>query len=465
MYLRILNSTGRRQILRYAVFILFGFSFLISGSRSGNALASSDLLPSAGVDVLTVPHYRPQDTGHFEADVAVAWFDLAYDLVQAESFSPPLAARIYGYTGVTLYEAVVAGMPDYQSLARQLNGLSKLPRANGKAYHWPTVANSSLATVMKGLFAGRSPATLDEIAGLEAQFADQFEADLPPGIFKRSVNYGRAVGAAILTWSNSDRYQTWHNCAYTPPVGPGLWAPTLPAFAPALEPCWGQVRPFVLSAGNACNPGPHTAYSEDTTSPFFLEAEEVYDAVNNLTAEQEAIALFWADNPGQTGTPPGHSIAIVSQILIQERHSLDVAAEAYASVGIAVADAFISCWSAKYEYNLLRPVTYIRNLIDSEWTPLIPTPPFPEYTSGHSAQSAAAAYVLTALFGDIPFTDHTHDNLGFTPRSFNTFSEFAAEAAISRLYAGIHFRSAIELGLSQGQCVGQAVRALQFRKP
>ncbi|HEX6386602.1 MAG TPA: vanadium-dependent haloperoxidase [Anaerolineae bacterium] len=462
MLLRHLNNTRSRWMIRCAVFILLAFSFLISAYRADYTLAVPN---SNAVDVVSVPHFTPQDTDHFEPDVAVAWFDLAYDLVRAERLSPPVAARIYGYTGVTLYEAVVPGMPDYQSLAGQLNGLRELPRADGRAYHWPTVANSALATTLKALFAGRSSTTLAEIASLEAHFAGQFQAELPPGIFKRSVAYGKAVGAAIATWSRADGYQQLHNCAYTPPAGLGLWLPTPPGFAPPLEPCWGQMRPFVLSAGDACDPGPPTAYSEDTASSFFLEAQEVYDAVNNLTAEQAAIAHFWADNPGQTGTPPGHSIAIVSQILVQEDYSLDVAAEAYASVGMAVADAFISCWSAKYEYNLLRPVTYIQSHIDSEWTPLIPTPPFPEYTSGHSVQSAAAAHVLTGLFGDVPFTDHTHDELGLPPRSFNTFAEFAAEAAISRLYGGIHFRPAIELGLVQGQCVGQAVRALQFRKP
>lgn len=461
MSLRILNRARSPWIIRCAVFVLFGFSFLIPGYTP----ATPDSRPSTAVDVVSVRHFTPQDTDHFSADVAVAWFSLAYDLVRAERLSPPVAARIYGYTGVTLYEAVVPGMPEYQSLTGQLNGLWKVPRANGQAYHWPTVANSALAATLKELFAGGASTTLAEIASLEADFAGQFQAGLPPGILRRSVAYGKAVGAAISTWSKADGYQTLHDCAYTPPVGPSLWRPTPPGFVPALEPCWGQMRPFVLSAGDACDPGPPTAYAEDDTSPFFLEAEEVYDAVNNLTAEQEAIARFWADNPGQTGTPPGHSIAIVSQILVQEGYSLDVAAEAYASVGMAVADAFISCWSAKYEYNLLRPVTYIQSHIDSNWTPLLPTPPFPEHTSGHSAQSGAAAYILTDMFGDVPFTDRTHDELGLPPRSFNTFAEFATEAAISRLYGGIHFRPAIELGLIQGQCVGHAVRALQFRKP
>jgi hypothetical protein len=188
----------------------------------------------------------------------------------------------------------------------------------------------------------------------------------------------------------------------------------------------------------------------------------VFETVANLTDEQRAIALFWADTPGQTGTPPGHWISILGQVIGENDLALDVAAEAYAKVGLAEMDAFICCWFVKYEFNLLRPITYIRDLFDPEWNSPIPTPPFPEYTSGHSTQSAAAAQVLTDRLGDIPFTDHTHDDLGFPPRSFDSFWEAAEEAAISRLYGGIHYRAAIEKGLDQGRCIGKSVSALSF---
>jgi membrane-associated phospholipid phosphatase len=197
---------------------------------------------------------------------------------------------------------------------------------------------------------------------------------------------------------------------------------------------------------------------------------EVYDTVRQLTPEQRTIALFWADDPGRTSTPPGHSIALTTQVLREQNASLALAAEAYAKVGIAVADAFIGCWQTKYKYSVVRPITYIQQVIDPTWnnpdlTDPVTTPPFPEYTSGHSVQSAATAVVLGALFGnDYAVTDHTQDHRGFLPRAFDSFETLAQEAAISRLYGGIHYRAAIEAGLIQGHCIGKSVLALRFRK-
>jgi PAP2 superfamily len=233
----------------------------------------------------------------------------------------------------------------------------------------------------------------------------------------------------------------------------------------ALQPFWGTNRTFAASTGSACAPGDPTPYSEDPSSAFWAEAFQFYDTVNNLTDEQRAIAFFWADNPGATATPPGHSISITTQVLRRIDAGLDIAAETYAKVGMAVADAFISCWDTKYRYNLLRPVTYVQRLIDADWLPLLITPPFPEYASGHSAQSGAAAEVLTDLFGpDFAFVDHTHDSRGLPARAFRSFFQAADEAAISRLYGGIHFRPTIERGLDQGRCVGRAVNDLRFRR-
>jgi hypothetical protein len=248
-----------------------------------------------------------------------------------------------------------------------------------------------------------------------------------------------------------------------PPDDPGLWVPTPPGFQPALQPYWGLNRCMAITDGGTCSPGDHTPYSEGSGSPFFGEASEVYDTVNNLTAEQEAIARFWSDDPVTTVTPPGHSISITTQILRAEKASLMTAAEAYAKVGIAICDAFVACWNTKYRYNLLRPVTYIQRLLEPGWLPLLNTPPFPEYTSGHSVQSGAAFAVLTDLWGDdYRFEDHTHDDRGLGPREFDSFTHAGEEAAISRLYAGIHYRTSIELGLQQGRCIGDAVNNLPF---
>jgi hypothetical protein len=406
----------------------------------------------------------------FDAEVPTAWFDLSLLLVQQTAgFSPPVASRAFAHAGVVLYEALVPGMPDHRSLAGQFKGLSELPRAGkNRVYHWPTVANSSLAAILRSLFPTAPAQGRAAIESMEARFAAQFRPVLPPGVYRRSVDRGQQVAAAVFEWSESDGghegYLRNFPLDYVPPAGPGLWVPTPPGFLRALQPFWGTCRTFAIASGAACPPGDHTPYSEEPSSRFYAEAVEVYETVNDLTSERRDIALFWSDDPGTTPTPPGHSISILTQVLRQKGSSLPVAAEAYAKVGIAVADAFIGCWHAKYRDNLLRPVTYIQaQQIDPSWLPLLATPPFPEYPSGHSVQSSASAQVLTDLFGEVAFTDHTHDSRGLAPRLFGSFLEAAEEAAISRLYGGIHFRPAIELGFEQGWCIGERVSALAFR--
>jgi PAP2 superfamily len=287
---------------------------------------------------------------------------------------------------------------------------------------------------------------------------------LPPGVVERSNRRGVEVAAAVLEWAKGDGghegYLRNFPASYVPPVGPGLWVPTPPGFLPALQPFWGRNRCLALEGAADCPPGAHPPYPG---SRFHAEALEVYETVNALTPEQETIARFWSDDPGATATPPGHSVSIATQVLRREGASLAAAAETYAKVGIAVCDAFVACWHQKFVYNLLRPVTYLRRL-DPDWLPVLVTPPFPEYPSGHSVQSGAAYQVLTDLFGDnYSFLDDTHNARGFAPRGFGSFLEAAAEAAISRLYGGIHFRAAIERGLVQGRCIGQAVSALPLR--
>jgi hypothetical protein len=224
---------------------------------------------------------------------------------------------------------------------------------------------------------------------------------------------------------------------------------------------------MALRSAGDCGIGGPPEFSTDQGSAFFAEALEVFETVNDLSDVELGIARFWADDPGRTATPSGHSLSILTQVLRREDRSLADAAEVGARLGIAVCDAFIACWRTKFHHNLLRPVSYIQANIDPGWGdpvlggPLpVATPPFPEYPSGHSVQSGAAAAVLTSFFGPVAFTDRTHEALGLPARSFDSFDAFAEEAAISRLYGGIHFRSAIENGLAQGACIGSTVAAL-----
>lgn len=433
---------------------------LIAGAAAGGgALVLGALRPSR---LLAAPAWPPASA--YTAEVPLLWFDLALDLVRTTpGFSPPVASRAFGYAGVALYEALGPGVLGRASLGGQLNELPRAPGPSDRAYHWPTVANSALSSILRSLFPTLTPESARAIDELEHRLATSAEAVLPLGVYRRSRARGAEVAAHVFTWSTTDggHEAFLRNLPpYAPPSGPGLWVPTPPGFLPALQPYWGANRPFALSSGRACSPPAPPSYSGEPGSAFYAEAYECYSAVGRLTPEQEAIARFWSDDPGQTPTPPGHSISILTQVARTLDVSLADAAEAYAKVGIAVADAFIACWNTKYLYNLLRPVTYVRNLIDPGWTPLLATPPFPEYTSGHSVQSGAAAQVLTDLFGEVAFVDRTHESRGLPARSFRSFHEAAEEAAVSRLYGGIHFRAAIERGLEQGHCIGRHVSAL-----
>ncbi len=455
--------------------------FLVAASASVGGLMipnrAAGALGAASVGGLLTPNRAPgalgagrfSGAGAVEATVARAWFDLALDLVRTTAgYSPPVASRAVAYAGLTLYEAVVPGMGGFRSLAGLLPDLAETPVAGrSAAYDWELVANAGLAAILRELFATGTAASRASVDALETTFAARLGAGLPPGMVDRSITRGRTVAAALWDWAKRDGGHDGHLRnfpPYDPPTGPGFWVPTPPGLLPALQPFWGANRCFVLRDGAACATGDHPSYSEDPASAFYQEALEVFEAGTDLTPERLAIARFWSDDPGRTATPPGHSIAIATAVLEREGASLATAAEAYATVGMAISDAFVACWHGKYTANLLRPVTYLQRLIDPDWTPTLVTPPFPEYPSGHSVQSAAAFQVLTAMFGDgYRFTDHTHDSLGLAPRTFTSFLHAADEAAISRLYGGIHFRSAIDNGITQGRCIGDQINALPLR--
>jgi len=407
----------------------------------------------------------------YPSDVASVWLDKLYDVIKSEGTAPPVASRIYGVTAVALYEAMAPGSLENRSLVGQLNGLTGVPQTknNDKKYHWPTVANAALARTIRGIFTSLKSENLYDINVLEAHFNAQFQDQVKKNDFDRSVEQGQAVADAILAWAASDGFAIFNNCLYVPASVPGAWVPTPLGFNPnPLQPCWGQIRPMVLSSGADCPPPGHPAFSTNHGSQFFAAAQQVYDINKGLTDEQKTIATFWADNAGATGTPPGHWIAIVGQVARNDSLSLMAAAEAYARVGIAVTDAFIECWNAKYIYNLQRPVTYIQKRIDATWLPYLVTPNFPTYISGHSTQSGAAAKVLTDMFGIVAFTDtiRADHNLvpPLAPRTFQSFDDAAVEAAVSRLYAGIHFSFDNNDGLASGRCIGQTIiREVHFK--
>lgn len=407
------------------------------------------------------------------AKVTRIWYDLSFDLIRhTPTYTPPVASRALGYIGVTVFEVAASDDPALASLAGQLNGLTEVPeRAPGAAYDEALVLHAALAPVMAELFPNTGPTGQRALGAVTGKLGDQLLTGVDPAVADRSLTYGRAVAAHILAWASTDGGATIENMGFpaTPvkAAAPAEWVPTSTVAlqqAPLL-PAWGANRPFAMPDGASCPLPPPPAYSEEPGSAFFAEATEVYDTVRNLSPEQTAIARFWADDAMLSRTPPGHWVAIALQILDDQKADQSRRAEVLALLGVGLADAFIGCWHEKFEYDLLRPITYIRRVIDPAWSPLLNTPPFPEYPSGHSTQSGAAAEILTALFGeDFAFEDRTTANEGMKPRSFKSFRAAAEEAGISRLYGGIHYRAAIERGLAQGRCVAAFTTALKSRR-
>lgn len=402
-----------------------------------------------------------------------SWYELSMELVRhTPTYTPPVASRSLAYLGVTAFEAVASGSGDLRSLAGQLDGLQAVPqRDSGKAYDEAVVVQAAMAFAVESLFANTGPTGHHAMTALEAKLRAKVANAVPAETLARSEAYGRSVAEHIMAWSQGDGGAAIENLGfplkYDLTKGEAHWVPTnlIALQQKPLLPGWGKNRTFAMPDGAACALPAPAAYSEDKTSEFYKQALEVYETKKNLTPEQSAIARFWADDAMLSVTPPGHWIGIALKIIESGNVALDKSVDVLARLGVAEADAFVGCWNAKYQYDLLRPITYIRRVIDPKWEPLINTPPFPEYPSGHSTQSAAAAAVLTSVFGEnFAFEDSTGQKDGLAPRAFPSFWAAANEAGISRLYGGIHFRAAIDRGLEQGRCIGAYANALRTRR-
>jgi hypothetical protein len=264
------------------------------------------------------------------SDVAWSWFELLYDVVKAEATPPPQASRIYGIASVALYESAAPGSDARRSLVGQLNGLTALPQPpRHRPLYWPAVANAAVAATVRGLYVNLSTPSLNATYELEAELAASYPPQVPQAVLERSTEFGRQLAAGILAWAAGDLYSVHNNCPYIPATqGPSAWRPTPPAFNPnPLQPCWGLIRPMVLNSSDECRAERPPPYSEAEGSRFREAALEVYLTGLSLSPEQKTIADYWADGTGATGTPPGHWIAIVSQIARRDHLSLASAAE------------------------------------------------------------------------------------------------------------------------------------------
>jgi hypothetical protein len=391
------------------------------------------------------------------------------DIIRHDIFAPPVSARIYAYAAVAGYEALVPGFPEYQSLAGQIKGLEPCPQPDpGKEYCFPLASVNAMLTVGKQLIFSEG-----DIQDLKEEIFVKFQKmDIPSDVYDRSMIYGDLVARHILAWSKTDNYaQTRSAPKYAIDTKiPYKWRPTPPMYGDALEPHWREIRTWVIDSAKQFQPPPHVIFSTDERSGFFRQANEVRLIGKSLTPMQSETAWYWDDNPfaleveghlmfsKKKISPGGHWMNIAAHACRKANADMMKTAETYVRVSCALADAFISCWDAKYSFNLIRPESYINQYIDQDWHPLIQTPPFPEYTPGHSTISSSAASALTVLYGDhFSFTDSTETEFGIPPRTFASFMDASREAGMSRIYGGIHYRQSNDAGIAAGTEIGRYV--------
>ncbi len=442
------------------------------------ALSALVLVPLCSVLLLAYGAKNVQTPPSTRLAVVEEWIDLLLILTEETfGFTPPVAARAFAYAGISVYESVRFADPQLRSLAGQIEGLSPgvLPKLDSKkTYQWDLVANANLAEIARLLYPTAPPLYQARIDTLEKEIFAQASQSVEVAVAEDSVAFGRRMAHAVALYAASDGQADAYRRNFPKTIkvaqGEGLWEKTPNAYKQPLQPYWGNTRTFIKGIASSTLPVPPLAYSTREDAPFFGYVREVYETTAQLSTEERAIAQFWSDEPGKTATPSGHSLSILRQVLEARDASFADSALAFAKLGIGLHDSFVACWYAKFFYNTVRPVTVIREHIDPDFQPLLETPPFPEYPSGHSVQSAAAASIMTDLFGEeFTLTDRTHEghsDILEDTRTFNSFAAIAEEAGISRLYGGIHFRPAIEEGLKQGRDVGHRVnQMIQFKVP
>tara|TARA_R110000868_G_scaffold125037_2_gene330376 strand:- start:47525 stop:48856 length:1332 start_codon:yes stop_codon:yes gene_type:complete len=398
--------------------------------------------------------------------------DKVTEIMIHDIFSPPVASRIFAYPSIAAYEIVALNNPEYQSLAGQIKGLTPIPipKINETINYQISALVAQMELNKKLIFSE------DKMEFYSDSLYTIWKEKNEP-LFNASEAYGLEVVEHIAAWMKKDNYdQTRTMSKFTVDTdNPERWQPTPPAYMDGIEPHWNKIRTFAIDSAQQFKPVPPPAFSMDKNADFYKEVKEVYDISNKITAEGDtseevAMAKFWDCNPYASVSrghlmfatkkisPGAHWMGITKIACRKTNNDFDQTVYAYTKTSIAMADAFISCWDEKYRSNLIRPETLINQYIDENWVPILQTPPFPEYTSGHSVVSGAASTALTDIFGDnFAFADDTEVAFGLPVRNFYSFNQAAQEAAMSRMYGGIHYRSAVEIGIIQGRELGAYV--------
>ena len=442
--------------LQGAFFLLLFLSF---ANLSCKKEVSEDLLQEKNTSTANraCVNGHLQQTKTFSSDVIIRWLNMQLDMLRIP-LPPGTGAqstdRCQAYCGIAAYEAVVNGMPAYQSLEHQLTDFPEMPKTEpGKAYHWAASANAALAEMNRRLFPATSTANKTAMNTLENTLQASYAAEVNDATLQRSIAFGKEVATRIFAWAATDGSANV-NPPYVPPVGFGLWVPTSPT--PAVNPYAYQRRLLVPGSANGTALTPLPDFSTDPSSDYYAMVKEVYDISLTLTADQKALADYFKDNPGYGAG--GTYVAAFVQALNIAQFTLDKAAVAYAKVGLGQHDATIVLFVNKYIFNVMRPVTYIRLYINPAWNTYIPTPNHPEFPSGHATITGGALTMMSNVFGEkFPITLHTYDYLNYPPRSYSTFTQMGLDIANSRIYGGIHYRLTCERSIVQGKKVAENI--------
>ncbi len=439
------------------------------------------------------PPPSSEEVSNFDSKIALRWNTLYLDVEKNSGgrYRPPQSARVLAYIGLANYEALVSGMSQYKSVAARYAGLNIPAIQTGEVYYFPAVYNTIYASLLKKFYP-TDPAnvidgnTLFKIFALEMEMSNSFKGNIPDDVLQRSEEYGQKVANAVYDWSATDLYghESYNKITdktYIPPQGVGLWQPSSSGIA--MGPYWGKCRLMAANDIDRISGVPPIQYSEDPNSKFYQQANEVRITVNEIKAGKDYqgrwVAEFWSDDmAGFTFTPAGRQIAILNQVIENDKSNLEKSVVAYAKMGMALNDAAVCTWALKYKWNVERPESYINRLIDKNWKPIMGeptagagngfTPPFPAYPSGHSTFGAAGSAIMADIFGyNFEITDRCHENrkdfLG-TPRAYDNFFDMASENAYSRIPIGVHFKMDCDEGLRVGYLVGKRVNTLAWKK-
>jgi hypothetical protein len=385
------------------------------------------------------------------------------DVIVYDIFNPPVASRIYAYCNLAYYEALRYKVKNATSIVEKMHGFSPMPVPTaGKKYNYNLSAIKAFFKVGKALTFSK-----DTLKETEEKLLEEFHDILEEEAYNNSISLGDSIAATILKRSATDNYKLTRGMPkYTINSKAGIWQPTPPDYFDAVEPHWDIIKPFLLNSNTQFAPPPPPPFSLNNNSQYYKELMETYNVVKNSTPTQDTIARYWDDNAFVTQhdghltyaskktTPPGHWMGIIAILSKQQKASEISTAKAYALAAAAMFDGFITCWTEKYKSKTVRPITVIQENIDRNWNPILQTPPFPEYISGHSVISSAAAGILSHILGNIAFTDTTEMQYLGLKRHFESIDKAAKEVSISRIYGGIHYRAAVVQGSKQGQKIG-----------